>query len=173
MINSGSRFALLKAAALIEAIRETGDLFRGRSELDRVERGQFDHLAGDDHPCSAFPDVFANCFVKARPHGLREPIYNRSPEGLFIWGEFCGHVNLSNTYLANLAKRGGRSQPFPQLRPTPPRRNIFHDQQLAVERVVFAALEAACPWIDFEQAVRGLGLEPGCLSAFREAQQLR
>ena len=54
---------------------------------------------------------------------------------------------------------------------------LVDDQQVAVERVVVAALEAAALGVDLQQPVNGLGLEPGCLghalggAAGRRAEQ--
>jgi len=39
-------------------------------------------------------------------------------------------------------------------------RGLVGDQEVAVERVAFVALEAAGPGIDFEQPVDGSGLDP-------------
>ena len=43
-------------------------------------------------------------------------------------------------------------------------RDLVHDQQVAVERVLLVALEAAAGRVGLEQAVQGLGLEPGGLA---------
>jgi hypothetical protein len=56
-------------------------------------------------------------------------------------------------------------------------RGLINNQQVAVERVVVAALEAAALGVDLQQPVDGLGLEAGCLghafggAAGRSAQQ--
>ena len=43
-------------------------------------------------------------------------------------------------------------------------RDLVHDQEIALERVLLVALEAALGGIGLEQAVQGLGLQPGGLA---------
>ena len=42
-------------------------------------------------------------------------------------------------------------------------RGFVDDQQVTVERIVVATLEAATLWVDLQQPVDGLGLEASCL----------
>jgi hypothetical protein len=49
-------------------------------------------------------------------------------------------------------------------------RGLIDNQQVAVERIVLAALEAAPLWIDLKQSVDGLGLKTGRLGHKSGAQ---